>query len=63
LPVSVCAIGGITVENAEPLLAAGANLLAVITDLFEAPDVGRRASAYKQLFERNNHELTQSTTI
>jgi thiamine-phosphate pyrophosphorylase len=52
LPVPVCAIGGITAGNAEPLLAAGVDLLAVITDLFEAPDVACRALAYKQLFDR-----------
>jgi thiamine-phosphate pyrophosphorylase len=64
LAVPVCAIGGITVANARPLLAAGADLLAVITDLFEAPDVAGRASAYRQLFEENtNHELTQSATV
>jgi thiamine-phosphate pyrophosphorylase len=59
LPVAVCAIGGITADNAWPLLAAGADLLAVITDLFEAPDIACRASAYRQLFEENKfHELT-----
>lgn len=59
LPVPACAIGGITADNARPLLAAGVDLLAVITDLFEAPDVACRASLYKQLFEENkNHEFT-----
>lgn len=49
LRVPACAIGGITVDNALPLLAAGAELLAVITDLFEATDIASRASAYQQL--------------
>ncbi|NUN51465.1 MAG: thiamine phosphate synthase, partial [Planctomycetaceae bacterium] len=32
-----CAIGGITLHNAPQLIAAGADLLAVVSDLFEAP--------------------------
>jgi len=58
LPLPVCAIGGITLDNAPPLLAAGADLLAVISDLFEAPDIAGRAVAYQRLFEETNHELT-----
>lgn len=46
----VCAIGGITLQNAPQLIAAGADLLAVITDLFEAPDIQARAASYTQLF-------------
>ena len=45
-----CAIGGITLENAPSLIAAGADLLAVITDLFEAPDITARARQYARLF-------------
>lgn len=64
LPVAVCAIGGITVDNARPLLAAGVDLLAVITDLFEAPDIACRAALYQQLFKENpDHELTQPATV
>lgn len=51
LTVKVCAIGGITAANAPTLLAAGADLLAVITDLFSAPDIAARAAAYQRLFE------------
>jgi thiamine-phosphate pyrophosphorylase len=51
LTVPSCAIGGITLAKAPPLLAAGADLLAVITDLFGAPDIAARAAAYQQLFE------------
>ena len=50
-PISVCAIGGITLANAPSLIAAGADLLAVITDLFEAPDIPSRAARYQALFE------------
>jgi thiamine-phosphate pyrophosphorylase len=39
------------VANAPPLIAAGADLLAVITDLFGAPDIAARAAQYQRLFE------------
>lgn len=50
LGLPVCAIGGITLQNAPQLIAAGVDLLAVITDLFEAPDIRARAAAYTSLF-------------
>lgn len=50
LAVPSCAIGGITLDNAPPLIAAGADLLAVITDLFNGPDIARRAAAFQRLF-------------
>lgn len=53
LTVASCGIGGITTDNAAPLLAAGADLLAVITDLFSAPDITARAAAYQRLFEES----------
>lgn len=48
--VPVVAIGGITLANAAEAIAAGADLVAVISDLFEAPDVRSRAAAYRRLF-------------
>jgi thiamine-phosphate pyrophosphorylase len=51
LGVPLCAIGGITLENAPQLVAAGADLLAVITDLFDAPDITTRARDYARLFQ------------
>lgn len=51
LTAKVCAIGGITAANAAPLLAAGVDLLAVISDLFSAPDITARARQYQRLFE------------
>jgi thiamine-phosphate pyrophosphorylase len=51
LDSAICAIGGITVANAPPLIAASADLLAVITDLFGAPDIAARAAQYQRLFE------------
>ena len=50
LGVPLCAIGGITLQNAPALVAAGASLLAVISDLFDAPDVAQRAGEYRKLF-------------
>ena len=50
LNVPVAAIGGITLQNASSVIEAGADLLAVITDLFEAPDIARRAAQYRELF-------------
>jgi len=50
LGVPLFAIGGITLANAPALIAAGADLLAVITDLFDAPDIAARAAQYRKLF-------------
>lgn len=50
LGLPVCAIGGITLDNAPQLVAAGADLLAVISNLFEAPDIRVRAAAYTSIF-------------
>jgi len=49
LGLPLCAIGGITLENSPALIDAGADLLAVISDLFDAPDIGERARQYKRL--------------
>jgi thiamine-phosphate pyrophosphorylase len=51
LGVPLCAIGGVTLENAPALIAAGASLLAVISDLFDAPDIAERAAEYRKLFQ------------
>lgn len=48
------AIGGITPENAAAVIAAGADALAVISAVFEAPDVTGRARAFQRLFERSS---------
>ena len=53
LGATSCAIGGITLANAPPLIAAGADLLAVISDLFNAPDITARAAQYQRLFEEH----------
>jgi len=50
LGVPLCAIGGITLQNAPEVIAAGADLVAVISDVFEAPDIRARAADYGKLF-------------
>lgn len=50
LAVPVVAIGGITVDNAPRLLAAGADSVAVITALFGTPDVRAAARDFSALF-------------
>ncbi len=54
LGVPLVAIGGITLENAASLLQAGADSLAVISDLFDAPAIAERARAYGKLFEHDH---------
>lgn len=46
----VVAIGGITLENAPPLLAAGTDGIAVISDLRDAADLPGRVRAWQSLF-------------
>jgi len=46
----VVAIGGITPDNGGSLIAAGADMLAVVTGVFAAPDVQAAARAYTRLF-------------
>jgi len=46
----VVAIGGITTQNAGTLIEAGADAVAVISDLFEAGDVRARAERFTRLF-------------
>lgn len=69
LSCPIVAIGGITLDSAAELVTAGADALAVISDLFQASDVVARASAYARVFESadgqnrrtqtGDHELTQ----
>ena len=50
LGLPVAAIGGITLENAAQVIAAGADLIAVVSDVFGAVDPTARAAAYRALF-------------
>jgi thiamine-phosphate pyrophosphorylase len=55
LDVPIVAIGGITVENAPALVAAGVDALAVISALFDAVDVEGRARGFHRLFVPTEH--------
>lgn len=46
----LCAIGGITASNAEPLLAAGADLIAAVDGVFGAANISIAAAHYQRLF-------------
>jgi thiamine-phosphate pyrophosphorylase len=50
LDVPICAIGGITPENAAPIVAAGADMIAVIQGVAEAPDPEAAARALQSLY-------------
>ena len=50
LNIAVVAIGGITAENGAPLIAAGADMLAVVQGVFGQPDIRQAAKQYAQLF-------------
>jgi thiamine-phosphate pyrophosphorylase len=50
LGVPVVAIGGITAANAPVLVRAGASAVAVITAVFDAPDVEAAARAIANAF-------------
>jgi thiamine-phosphate pyrophosphorylase len=50
LDMPVACIGGITADNAAPLVAAGADWLAVISDIYAAPDAQMQAARIAQLF-------------
>ncbi len=54
LGVPLVAIGGITTDNASLALSAGADCLAIITDLFGAADIAERAARYQILFEKHH---------
>jgi len=54
--IPIVAIGGITLASAPPLLDAGADSLAVLSALFEAPDIRAAAHELNQLFEAEPEE-------
>jgi thiamine-phosphate pyrophosphorylase len=47
----IVAIGGITLERAAGVIQAGADSVAVVSDILRAPDAGRRARQYMELLE------------
>lgn len=53
LGVPQVAIGGLTPDNAGPLVSAGADLLAVISSVYAAPDPAATLRAYQACFQGN----------
>jgi thiamine-phosphate pyrophosphorylase len=54
----IVAIGGITLENAASVIEAGADCVAVISDILRAPDRGLRAKQYLETLGAANHSAT-----
>jgi thiamine-phosphate pyrophosphorylase len=50
LGLPIVAIGGITLNNASDVITAGADMVAVISDLFNTMDITTRTAAYQDLF-------------
>jgi thiamine-phosphate pyrophosphorylase len=50
LTLPLIAIGGITLDNASTVLSAGADMVAVVGDLWSASEITARARAYNDLF-------------
>jgi thiamine-phosphate pyrophosphorylase len=51
--VPIVAIGGITLDNAAALLACGVDAVAVISAVFDAPDITDAARSFNALFSRS----------
>jgi len=51
----IVAIGGITLDRAAEVMQAGADSVAVISDILRAPNPGQRASQYIDLLEVADH--------
>jgi thiamine-phosphate pyrophosphorylase len=54
----IVAIGGVTLERAAEVIQAGADSVAVISDILLAPDPGERARQYIHLLEAANDAAT-----
>ena len=54
LDLPIVAIGGITTENAHNVIEAGADAVAVISALFDSPDIEAAARSFSRLFDKKN---------
>lgn len=54
LDLTIVAIGGVNPDNAAELIRAGADLVAVVHDLFSAPDIEARARQFLACFEETS---------
>ncbi len=51
LHIPICAIGGIAAENARQVVGAGADMVAVISDIWKAQDICQQAMRYAALYQ------------
>jgi len=51
LDIPVCAIGGITDTNASQLIGAGADMVAVVSDIWSANDLRQKIENYRKIFD------------
>ena len=56
LQIPIVAIGGVSLHNAAQVIQAGADAVAVISAVFEAPDVKRAAQQFSQLCQQGTIE-------
>ena len=61
LDCPVVAIGGITSQNAHAVIEAGADAIAVISALFDAPDIKLRAREFARMFAV--HDLEKRSSV
>jgi thiamine-phosphate pyrophosphorylase len=63
--IPVAAIGGITIANAGEAVAAGADMIAVLSALFDVPDVAQAARGLSRPFvkEPERHVRTQPAAL
>jgi thiamine-phosphate pyrophosphorylase len=59
--ISVFAIGGINIENAQSILETGVDGIAVITSIFGSPDPEKAAQSLADLFEKYTKTTSQPT--
>lgn len=60
LQVPICCIGGITTDNGASLVAAGADLLAVVDGLFGRDDITGTARAFSRIFQQSPYRSAGS---
>lgn len=51
LSIPICVIGGLNVERAKELVSLGAQMVAVVSDIWTAKSIEERAKEYKNLFK------------
>jgi thiamine-phosphate pyrophosphorylase len=63
LNIPIVAIGGITLQNAQDVVAAGADAVAVVDALFAAPDINKAATEFSKIFSVIADHESQPTTF